>query len=116
MIAFDCQRVFQLSIATHKVFIVLHNKSLNDWSLGKQLILLSSNLSLGPGSAVGVMEDEEGGKKIGERSEQSGGLPRSCLLHNPNCEAWSHATRISTLRFSGNKINCFPQDQSLSVK
>ena len=48
-------------------WVVRYKKSLNDWSLGKQLILFPSNLNVSLGSA------------------------------------------------SGNKINCFPLDQSLSV-
>ena len=48
----------------------LYNKTLKDWSLGKQLILFPSNLNAPP---------------------------------------WE------TLRSSGNKINCFPRYQSLSV-
>ena len=41
-----CQRVFQLSIcfdiASHNVFVMPYNNSLNDWSLRKQLILLGT--------------------------------------------------------------------------
>ena len=48
--------------------VVLYNKSLNYWSVGKTLILFPSNLNAS-----------------------------------------------GTLRLSGNKINCFPRDQQLSV-
>ena len=52
MVALDCQRVFQKSlilnfficfhIVSSDVFVVLYNRSLNDWFLGKQLILFPS--------------------------------------------------------------------------
>ena len=50
IIGFDNERVFQLSICFHfaspNVFVVLYNKSVIHWSLGKQLILLPSNLNV----------------------------------------------------------------------
>ena len=50
MIAFECQRGLPLSIcfgiASCNVFVVPYNKSLNDRSLGKQLILFPENLNV----------------------------------------------------------------------
>ena len=37
-------------------FVLLYNKSLNDWSLGKQFILFPENLNVSRGAAEGNIE------------------------------------------------------------
>ena len=47
---------FCFHMASSNVFVALYNKSLNDWSLEKQLILFPSNLNISLGSASGNFE------------------------------------------------------------
>ena len=68
MIALDCHTFLKVinteinyflicfHITSSNVFVVLYNKSLNDCSLGKQLILFPSNLNVSQGSALGNIE------------------------------------------------------------
>ena len=44
MLSQECQRIFQNLLLF--CFVLLYNKSLDDWSLGKQLILFPSNLNV----------------------------------------------------------------------
>ena len=60
MIVLDCQRVFQshfkilkfftyFHVVSSKIFVMLYNKSLNNWSQGKHFILFPENLNVSRG-------------------------------------------------------------------
>ena len=136
----ESQRGFQILLLS---FVLLYNKSLNDWSLGEQWILFPSNLNVSLDFVSGNIEI------LGKQNSlfPSGPVIKCLLLYSsarfskfafvlfcyitnhlmtgplgnsefcfPRISMFPSTSSRETLRFSGNKIHCSPRDQSLSVK